>query len=236
MSEWKPRRFWTTAEARQVEGGWGVFLDERRLNTPGKLPLDVPTEALAHGIADEWAAQDQVIRPQDMPLTRAANTAIEQLPPRFDEVVEMLSAYGGTDLLSYRADAPADLAALQAAGWDPVLDWLALRFDARLAVTAGVIAVPQNPSALQNLRAEVAAQDGFSLTALHDLVTLTGSLALGLAVLHDRISVEDAIGLSRIDEEFQAERWGRDEEADILASDRAQAIRNAARFLTLSRG
>lgn len=236
MSEWRPRRFWKTAEARPAEGGWEVWLDDRRLNTPGKLPLLVPSEALARAIAAEWDAQGDFITPQDMPLTRATNTAIEQLPPRFDEVAAMLSGYGKTDLLSYRADAPAELAALQAAGWDPILDWLDQRFGVRLGVTAGVIAVPQNEAGMQKLQAEVAGLDSYSLTSLHDLVTLTGSLALGLAVLHGRIPADEAARLARIDEDYQLERWGSDAEAEAAASSRTAAIINAERFLTLSRG
>ncbi|WP_199260165.1 ATP12 family chaperone protein [Paracoccus binzhouensis] len=236
MSEWKARRFWTTASARRAGDGWEVVLDERPLRTPGKSPLILPTEALATAIAAEWDAQQQVIDPNRMPLTRAANSAIEKVVPQCAEVARMLGDYGGTDLLSYRADAPEALVRAQAEGWDPLIDWAATELRAPLRITHGVIPVPQDPAVLLKLHAEIAALDPFGLTALHDLVTLPGSLILGLAVIRGRIDAETAHALSRIDEEFQAERWGRDAEADEAAAGRLAAMRDSERFWLLSRG
>ncbi|MCV2446786.1 ATP12 family chaperone protein [Paracoccus sp. DMF] len=235
MSEWKARRFWKAASVRPAGAGWEVVLDDRPLRTPGKQPLVLPTEALARALAAEWDAQADVIDPNRMPLTRAANSAIEKVAPQFHDVATMLAEYGGTDLLSYRADAPEELARAQAEGWDPLIDWAATELRAPLRITHGVIPVPQDPAALLKLHAEVAALDAFGLTALHDLVTLPGSLVLGLAVIRGRIDAETAHALSRIDEEFQAQRWGRDEEADAAAAARLAAMRDSERFWQLSR-
>ncbi|MFO1137544.1 MAG: ATP12 family protein [Paracoccus sp. (in: a-proteobacteria)] len=235
MTEWKARRFWKAADVRPQGDGWEVVLDDRPLRTPGKQPLILPTEALARAIAGEWDAQADVIDPNAMPLTRAANSAIEKVVPQFDGVAAMLGDYGGTDLLSYRAGQPEELSRAQAAGWDPLIDWAATDLRAPLRITDGVIPVPQDPAALERLRAEIAALDPFALTALHDLVTLPGSLILGLAVLRGRLDAETAWKLARIDEEFQAGRWGRDDEADEAAANRLTAMRDAERFYRLSR-
>ena len=125
MSEWKARRFWKHAAIRPAEGGWEIALDGRSLRTPNKQPLVLPTAALAEAIAAEWDAQDDLVKPQTMPLTRAANSAVEKVTPQREDVIAMLADYGGTDLLSYRADGPAELVARQAAEWDPLLDWAA---------------------------------------------------------------------------------------------------------------
>ena len=235
MAEWKARRFWKTADIRPQAGGWEVVLDDRPLRTPGKLPLILPTEALARAIAAEWDAQTDIIDPNRMPLTRAANSAIEKVTPQFHAVTSMLGDYGGTDLLSYRANEPDELTRAQAAGWDPLIDWAATELRAPLRITHGVIPVPQDPAVLLKLQAEIASLDPFALTALHDLVTLPGSLVLGLAVLRGRLDAETAWKLARIDEEFQADRWGRDDEADLAAQGRLEAMRNAERFYQLSR-
>lgn len=235
MSEWKARRFWKAASVRQTAGGWEILLDDRPLRTPGKQALLLPTQALAQAIAAEWDAQGDVIDPRGMPLTRAANSAIERVTPQFDAVAAMLADYGGTDLLCYRAGEPEALVRAQAAGWDPLVDWAATVLDAPLAITHGVLPVGQDAAALMKLQAEVQGLDVFGLTALHDLVTLPGSLILGLAVLRDRLDADQAHALSRIDEEFQADRWGRDDEADAAAAARLQAMRDAQRFWRLSR-
>ncbi|SDD61005.1 Chaperone required for the assembly of the F1-ATPase [Paracoccus isoporae] len=233
MSEWAARRFWTEAASEPAEGGYRVTLDGKPVMTPGKKPMILPTAALADAVAAEWDAQQGVIRPETMPLTRAANSAIEKVAPQFDAVADMLADYGGTDLLSYRATEPEALIARQEEGWDPLLDWAADRLGARLAVTQGVMPVAQDTAALARLRARIGGLDAFRLTALHDLVTLPGSLILGLAVLEGRLSADDAHALSRIDETYQAEIWGQDDEADSAAANRLAAMRNAEKLLGL---
>lgn len=236
MSEWKARRFWKAASVEAEGGGWQVLLDGRPIRTPGKLPLVMPTRALAQAIAAEWDAQADVIDPNTMPLTRAANSAVEKVTPQFAAVADMLAGYGGTDLLSYRASGPATLAERQAAGWDPLIDWAARALRAPLKITEGVIPVAQDAGALARLRARLDDLTPWQLTALHDLVTLPGSLILGLAVLEGRLDADAAHALSRIDETFQAERWGRDDEAEAAAAARLDAMRLAARLLELLSG
>ncbi|MDO5370031.1 ATP12 family chaperone protein [Paracoccus sp. (in: a-proteobacteria)] len=233
MSEWQARRFWTESAVEPVPGGYEVRLDGRPLRTPGKLPLVLPTRALALAVAAEWDAQVDVIDPGAMPLTRAANSAIERVAPQFDAVADMLAEYGGTDLLCYRAEHPVELVVQQAEGWNPLLDWARSDLQASLQVTQGVIPVAQDPACLSRLRDRLDALSHWELTALHDLVTLSGSLVLGLAVLGRRLQADEAHRLSRIDEEHQAAIWGRDEEADLAAEGRLQALRNAARLLAL---
>lgn len=235
MSEWKARRFWTDVSIRQVDSGHEVMLDDRSLRTPGKLPLVLPTAPLADAIADEWRAQGDLIQPLTMPLTRAANSAVERVAPQFEGVVDMLAEYGGTDLLCYRADVPAQLAEAQARHWDELLHWAETELGASLRVTQGVIPIDQNPDSLGRLRNELAALDLYGLTAAYDLVTLPGSLVLGLAVLRGRLTASDAFALSRLDEEFQAERWGQDAEAQAASDARQVAMNSAERLWKLSR-
>lgn len=235
MTEWKARRFWKRAETRAVDGGWEVALDDRPVRTPGKLSLILPTETLAGAIAAEWDAQTEVIDPTSMPLTRAANSAIEKVAPQFAGVAAMLSGYGGTDLLCYRADWPEALVQMQAEGWDPLIDWAATELQAPLRITHGVIPVEQPRESLDRLHGEVEALDIFGLTALHDLVTLPGSLILGLAVIRGRITARQAHELSRIDETYQSSQWGHDAEAEEMAAARGEAITMAENLWSLSR-
>lgn len=235
MTEWKARRFWTASSVRPVGDGFEVALDDRPLRTPGKLPLILPTAALAQAVAVEWDAQTDTIDPNTMPLTRAANSAVEKVAPQFAAVADMLAEYGGTDLLSYRAERPAELIARQAQEWDPLIDWAATELRAPLRITHGVIPVGQDPQSLARLRHHLTELDVFGLTALHDLVTLPGSLILGLAVLRGRIDAQAAFRTSRIDEDFQAERWGRDADAADAAENRRSAMLVAERLWHLSR-
>lgn len=233
MSEWKAKRFWKQASATQADGGWQVLLDGRPVRTPAKAALLLPSQALAEAVAAEWDAQEERIDPRAMPATRTANSAIDKLALQREEVAEMLASYGGSDMLCYRAETPAELATRQAAEWDPLLDWAETAYGARLRPTAGIMPVTQDAAALERLAAPVREMEPFALAAFHDLVALSGSLVLALAVIADRLDPEEAWRLSRIDEEWQIEQWGEDEEAEAMAQVKRAAFLDAARFWKL---
>jgi chaperone required for assembly of F1-ATPase len=235
MTDWAPKRFWTEARAEAVEGGHAVRLDGRPVKTPARVPLVVPTLPLAEAIAAEWQAQQTVVDPRTMPFTRSANAAIDKVAPQFSEVADLLAAYGDSDLLCYRAVAPASLVARQAAAWDPLLDWVAEALDAPLRPVQGVVHEPQEAASLRRLDAAVRALSPFELTAFHDLVSLSGSLVIGLAATHGHAPVETLWRLSRIDEDWQRELWGTDDEAAEAEAVKRAAFAHAARFFTLSR-
>ncbi len=233
MSAWAAKRFWKTATAEVCDGGFTVRLDGRAVKTPAKSALVVPTLAMAQAIAAEWDAQQGVVKPDTMPYTRAANSAIDKVATQFTEVADLIAAYGASDLLCYRADGPEALIARQAAGWDPLLDWAATVLDAPLNVTQGIVHIAQPKASLAALTARVHATTPFQLAALHDLVAISGSLVLGLAVTMGRITAEQAFALSRIDENWQAELWGVDDEAAALEAFKHEALLQAGRFFGL---
>lgn len=235
MSEWKQKRFWSDAAAVEAEGGFAIHLDGRAVKTPAKTSLVVPALALAQGIADEWCAQEEVVDPLSMPLTRSANAAIDKVAAQFDEVAELIAAYGESDLICYRAPDPAGLVARQSEAWDPLMTWSADTLSAPLNAGAGVMHLAQPEASVAVLAERVRGLDPFALTALHDLVSLSGSLVIGFAALEDAWPIETLWTASRIDEQWQTDQWGEDEEAERFASERAQGFKTAHRFYRLSR-
>ncbi|MBS0125633.1 ATP12 family chaperone protein [Thetidibacter halocola] len=234
MSEWAPKRFWKSAEVTPQGAGWAVTLDGRPVRTPAKTPLVVPTEALARQIAAEWDAQEARVNPATMPFTRMSNSALDKVTLQHAEVADMLGAYGDADLLCYRADHPEELVSRQADAWDPVLDWAGAALGARLVPRLGVIHAPQDAAALARLSARVHTLDAFRLAAFHDLVSLTGSLILGFATA-ERLHDPDTLwSLSRIDETWQAEQWGADEEAQATAEYKRGEFNHAATYFQLA--
>lgn len=233
MSAWAARRFWTNASVLSVEGGFTIHLDARPVRTPLKAALVVPTRALAEAVAAEWQAQEGRIDPETMPFTRTANSAIDKVAPQMDEVAAMLASYGGSDLLCYRAEGPPDLVSRQAEAWDPILIWALENLGADLLVTEGVMHVEQPPESLSRLQERVAVLTPFQLAAFHDLVAISGSLVLALAVTAGRVTAEDAWRLSRIDEDWQISLWGEDEEAAEVAARKRAAFLQADRFYAL---
>ena len=164
---------------------------------------------------------------------RAANSAIDKIIPQFDEVAGLLAAYGASDLICYRATEPRALIARQAAAWDPMIAWAADTLRAPLLATAGVIHIAQDPASVDRLTAQVFALDPFRLAGLHDLVAMSGSLVLALAITHRRLTEPEAWALSRVDEHWQQELWGTDDEAAEYAALREAAFLQADRFYGL---
>jgi chaperone required for assembly of F1-ATPase len=228
------KRFWTRAEAVPDAGGHAIHLDGKPVRTPAKAPLILPTPALAQAVVAEWQAQGDRIDPAAMPLTRSANSAIDKVAPAQAEVARIVASYGATDLLCYRAGSPGTLVAAQMA-WDAPLDWAKSAIGVHLRVVQGVMPVAQDPAALAILGRRVAGFPPFELTALHDLVALSGSLVLGLAVADGALAADEAWRLSRIDEDFQIAQWGEDVEAAAAAARRQGDFLHAQRFLALAR-
>lgn len=233
MTVWKAKRFWKASAVVEVEGGFGIELDGRPVKTPAKAHLVVPTRDFAQAIADEWDAQEKDIRPQTMPYTRTANAAIDKVRVQHAEVADMLADYGDSDLLCYRATGPDELIARQAESWDPLLAWCRETMGADLSPRSGVMHAPQEARAVETLRKKVHQLDSFQLAAFHDLVSISGSLVIGFAVTLGHLAADKGWALSRIDEDWQIEQWGRDEEADALSGTKRVAFEHAAHVLAL---
>lgn len=234
MSEWKAKRFWKQASVEEIDDGFTVRLDGRAVRTPLKTLIAMPSRQLAAGVAEEWDAQSEVINPGTMPLTRAVNATLDKVVPQHAEVAANLAEYGGTDLLCYRAAGPEMLVTRQVAAWDPMLDWADKTLGARLNVTQGIMHVPQPANALESLRARVHGMSPWELTALSEFVTLTGSLILGLATMSEH-PPEAIWPLSRVDEDWQAEQWGVDEEEAVRIAVKQAAFVQAYRYIGLLR-
>jgi len=207
------KRFYKDTSVAAKDGGFAVLLDGRPVKTPSGNALVLPTEKLASAIAAEWHAQGEKIIPTSMPLLRLANTVIDGVAANRDEVIGAILRFGENDLLCYRAHQPPELLARQKAGWDPLLDWAAQKHGARMVVAEGLTHVDQPAEALAALRGALGNFDAFTLGALHIIASITGSTVLALAVADGFVPGARAFELSRIDETYQAEKWGEDAEA-----------------------
>ncbi len=235
MGEWAAKRFWKDTVVEAEDGGYTIRLDGRAVKTPAKAALILPTRAMADAVAAEWAAQDGNIIPASMPVTRGANAAIDKVSVQHAEVAELLAAYGDADHICYRADSPQELCQRQAEAWDPLLDWAGEVLGVRLQPVIGVMHAPQDDKALKRLAGMVKDMDPFHLTAFHDLVGLSGSLIIGFAAIHNIRDIRALWQLSRVDELWQQEQWGVDDEASEQASLKESGFLAAKYFYDLAK-
>ncbi len=230
----RPKRFYKAAGLVEEAGGVVLALDGRPARTPARRPLLLPTRALGEAVAAEWDAQGETIDPGTMPFTRLANSAIDGVAERREAVIDDIAKYAGSDLVCYRAGEPERLVAEQAAAWDPVLAMIREETGARFVLSQGVTFVDQPPSALEAVRARVAAETSpFRLAALHVMTTLTGSVLIALACASGRLDPEAAWRAAHADEIYQESVWGEDAQAmarraarrlDFLAAARTYAL------------
>ncbi len=225
------KRFYTLATVEALGGGFAVTLDGRVLKTPGKVALQFASRNHAKLVAAEWQAQGEEILPNTMPCTRLMNVACEQTPPRRGELVKEFCAYTSTDLLCYRTHSPQDLVARQEQNWQPILDWAEQKHGISLTSTPGIKAVKQPQQSLQNAQKIADSLDDTDLTLLLHFTASTGSAMLALAVMETHITVGRAFTLSRLDEIYQNERWGADDEVVEKNATLLQELRVLAKLI-----
>lgn len=227
------KRFWKDAVVVEEDGGYAIALDGRRVKTPARAPLAVPTAALAKAIAGEWRDAEEMIDPRAMPLTGLANAAIDRVTADPDAFVATLAKYGETDLLCYRAGTPDALVRRQGLAWDPLLAWARRRFDVDFRTTDSAMFVAQPAATVDRLAHGVAALDHFRLAGLAPMVTIGGSLVAALAVIEEAVSADSAWDAVSLDDQWQLEQWGADAEAQAALDARRRDFLLAARFLKL---
>ncbi len=236
------KRFYAeVATAGQEGSGFTVLLDGRPARTPKRHPIVLPSLPAADLVAAEFAGQGKVMKPGDMSAFRLVNAVIDGVAETGDAVAADVVRYASADLLFYRADTPADLVRRQNEAWTPVLDWVRDRLGARFYLAEGVIHVTQPEPAMAAIAQAVAdlvgsgAERPFRLGALHLMTTLTGSALLALAVLAGALPAEEAWRKAHVDEDFQIDRWGRDEEAEERRARRWSDMQAAAALIAALR-
>jgi len=215
--------------------GFEVLLDARSVKTPMRKPLQVPGASLAEAIADEWRAQGEKIDVETMPLTRIAATAVDRVADDREGYIDQIAAYGGTDLVCYRAQAPSELVVRQVRVWQPLLDWARDTFGGELVVTDGLLPIDQPPESLAQLRAAVADHDDFEVAALGVATSASGSVIVALALSKGHLDATTAFDVSQLDESYQVEMWGEEAEAQARRDILRAEIDCAAGFLELLR-
>jgi chaperone required for assembly of F1-ATPase len=229
------KRFYAGAGVTEAEGGFAVTLDGRPIKTPSGRIVTVPVREIADAIAAEWEAQQETIAPLTMPLTRFANSVVEGVVDRAELVADDVAKYLSSDLLCYRAGHPEGLVAREARHWDPVLFWAADTLGAHFILAEGVMHVSQPESAVQAARAALPS-DPWRVAALHVVTSLTGSALLALALHHGVRDPDQVWAAAHVDEDWNAEQWGVDEEVAARRAARLVDFKAASDILSALKG
>jgi chaperone required for assembly of F1-ATPase len=232
------KRIWKTVQTQAAESGWHVLLDTKPIKKPGGAALHITQTPLADAIADEWrqAGLDGAdIKPDDLPLTRLATTAIDRVPANRAELIRQLAAYGANDMLCYRSETPPSLVEREAAAWDPWLTWAAQTYGITLATGIGITPITQPPETTAIFEAVLSHFTNPDLAALGVAVPAMGSLILGLALAAGELTPKTAFELSTLEETFQIERWGTDDLSEARRLNILTDLQLCTRFMEMCR-
>ena len=225
------KRFYDDVSLIEVGGGWQVMLDERALRTQGqRQPQIVPTRAAAELLAGEWRAQGEEIDPKSFVHRDLADFAIDMVRTDRDAAIAKLLDFAGTDTLCYRADPDEPLYQRQQEVWEPLVAACEARHGVRMERVSGIVHRAQSGETIAALRRRLEGEDDFTLAALLTLASLAASLVVPLAVLDDRADPVALFAAANAEEDWQAELWGWDHEAEKARKLKLEAFERAAEF------
>ena len=226
-----PKRFYKSVA---VTGQLGIALDGRNVKTPLKAALVLPTRPLAEAVAAEWDAQVDVINPHAMPLTKLANTAIDRATNEKSKIAAEIVEFAGSDMVCYRAESPAGLVLRQTTHWDPIIAWAKADLKVDFATVNTITHKRQFAGTIQSLETYIKSLDPFSFVAVHNLSTLTGSALLAAMAAAGKIPADAAWLAANVDEDWQIETWGEDDEATARRAGRFNEFSACVKFVNLA--
>ena len=229
------KRFWREVAVEPLEGAWRVTLDGRPIRTQGGKPQLVPRAALAEALAAEWRAQGDEVDPRGFPLRDLADYAIDRVAPGRDGIIADLLRYAETDTLCYRADPDEPLYRRQQELWEPLVEAFEARHGVRLERVSGIVHRAQPAATIARLGEILAAHDDFTLAALATLAPLAASLSVALEALEPAADAAALFAAANAEQDWQAELWGWDHEAERARAAKLAAFEKAAEFASLAR-
>ena len=229
------KRFWSEVAVDEAEHGWRVLIDGRAIRTPRGTPQVVPTQDLAEAMAQEWREQGEEVDPAGFRLRDMADYAIDIAGPDRAALVGQLLAYAETDTLCYRADPDEPLYRRQQEEWEPLLSAFEAREGLRLERVSGVLHRAQPEATLAQLRARLEGLDPFELAGVNTMAALAASLCVALSALDPQADLERLWRAASLEELWQAELWGVDQQAEARRLRRAADFSAAAGFARLAR-
>ncbi|WP_379554437.1 ATP12 family chaperone protein [Qipengyuania sp. DGS5-3] len=229
------KRFYEEVSTAQVADGWQVMLDARAIKTQGGAAQIAPTKALADILASEWETQGEELDPKLFRARDMIDYALDVIAADPATTAQRIVPYADTDTLCYRAEPEEPLFARQQEVWEPLLSAFEAREGVAMQRISGIMHRPQSAEAMAALGRKLAALDAFTLAALETTTALSASLCIGLSALENGADSDALWRAANLEEDWQAELWGLDEEAEARSAKRRDDFLFAIRFAASAR-
>ncbi|XP_036924709.1 ATP synthase mitochondrial F1 complex assembly factor 2 isoform X3 [Sturnira hondurensis] len=176
------KKFYQNVSITQGEGGFEINLDHRKLKTPQAKLFTVPSEALAIAVATEWDCQQDTIKFYTMHLTTLCNTSLDNPTQRNkDQLIRAAVKFLDTDTIWYGVE---------------------------IASSTSIMGPSIPDRTREVLVSHLASYNMWALQGIEFVVTQLKSVVLTLGLIDLRLTVEQAVLLSRLEEEYQIQKWG----------------------------
>ncbi|XP_048348963.1 ATP synthase mitochondrial F1 complex assembly factor 2 [Sphaerodactylus townsendi] len=203
------KRFYQNVNISQGEGGFEINLDHRKLKTPQNKIFMVPSKPLALAVATEWDSQRDTIQFFTMHLTTLCNTALDNPSQRSKEqLIRAAVKFLETDTICYRVEEPPALVELQKNEWDPVIAWAEKRYNVTIGSSTSIMGPSIPQSTKDTFASHLASYNTWALHGIEYMIAQLKSLILSMGLVDKQLTVEQAVLLSRLEEEYQIRRWG----------------------------
>ena len=208
------KKFWKKVEVKEIfRNTFQVLLDNKILKTPMKKDLRFLNYQIASETSKEWDIEGTIINIDGMIFYGLVSTAIDKISKNRNLFINQILSFIDTDLICYRTDAPNELVQLQNQKWDPIISMIEKYTGFSLETFTGIMPSKQEKGVHLKVKQLVNQFSDLEISALHRITNVTGSVFLSLCILKGDLHKNHAFELSFLDELWQAENWGNEEEA-----------------------
>ena len=208
------RKFWKMVKVKKKSSNsYEILLDENVLKTPMKKKITIQNSKIAEEIYKEWNQDKNILDTDAMIFYGIISTSIDKISNNRILYVNEILNFIDTDLICYRAEEPNDLVQWQSKNWDPILLKVEKYINNKIDVFKGIMPLKQNKGIKFKITKFLTKFSDLESIALHKITNITGSVFLSLCILNNDIIKEKVFQLAHLDELWQAENWGYEEEA-----------------------
>ncbi len=146
------------------------------------------------------------------------------------EIIDKLMKFAATDMLLFWGT-DKDLILRQEKEWGPLLQWAAQEFGEEFKKTHTLEVSEENQKSGYRLKAFLESLSDRELAAYYLAALNMRSVLLAAALVKGRINAEEAYKAAYLEQLFQAEIWGEDEEAAAKLAERKNELVEVENFL-----
>ena len=226
------KKFWEKVSIKKISSdSFCVMLDKRILKTPLKRDLVLPNLNLAQEIVKEWDQGSKKINTESMIFYSLISTSLDKIIDNRNLYINDVLDYIDTDLICYRAENPKELVELQKQKWDPIILLIEKYIGTKVSVFQGILPKKQHTNVHSKLNNLINQFNIFEISALHRITNITGSILLSFCIIKKDVPKNEAFELSFLDELWQSENWGFDEESSQKRKEISKELNKSIFFL-----